>query len=83
MRMGHPRVLLLLSASRWRRHAVVAGIGTRTPGGTGMVELGARGGARRAVPTRLHLRRRARQIKRGVRVDGTLGSMARISTLRG
>ena len=82
MRMGHPRVLLP-SASRWRRHAVVAGVRTRTPGGTGMVELGARGGARRAVPTRLHLRRRARRIKLGVRVGGTLGSMARISTLRG
>ena len=48
-----------------------------------MVELGAISGTRRAIPSRLHLRRRARGIKRGVRVDGTLGSMARISTLRG
>ena len=60
-----------------------AGVGVGTSGGTGVVELGARSGARRAVPTRLHLRHQERQIKRGVRVGATRGSMARISTLRG
>ena len=79
MRMGRPHLLLLVSASRRQRQVVGVGVGTL--GRTEVAELGERMGARRAVPMWHHFRRRARRIRRAV--GATLGSMARISTLRG